>query len=399
MYRKIGIVLAVFQLFTTACWDQQELNDRTIWIGSGLDRSGEGNIVLSGQILIPGHQGGAVGGEGKGGSSGNTGYYIVSGIGKNVSQAAADIQGKLSRQVFPSHRRVVFVGEQFAKEGIADVLDEHSRNPQVRLRTDIFVVKGGTAQELLQAAYPLEKVPVIGAYKELEHMSGMKQMTFMRFLRAASNYGISPVLPVISMEQKDGGNQEVTNKQAFRINGMAIFDEELKMKGFILPEEAKNVNWITGMSNSTTVTALVQNGSGSVSLYLSRIGRKIQPEVQSGKLIFHIRLTGKGVIRENESRLDLRDPINFKIVKQALDAEASKAVKEIIVKMQKTYREDIFGFGEVLHRRNPSAWEKRKVNWNYHFIEAKFNVQADLTVAQIGLTGPGLHWRKEETTP
>ncbi|GAA3413088.1 Ger(x)C family spore germination protein [Paenibacillus hodogayensis] len=400
MYRKFGIVLAILQLFTTACWDQLELNDRAIWMGSGIDRNENGDIVLSGQILIPGHQGGAGGGAGSDSSPGKTGYFVVSGKGKNVSQAAANFQGKLSRQVFPGHRRVIVLGEQFAKEGAADMLDEHFRNPEVRLRTDIFVVKGNTAGQLLQLEYPLEKVPSIGAFKELEHASGMKQMTFMRFLRAASSDGISPVLPVISIDETDDGKLGSTSKQTFQIDGLAIFDDEnLRLKGFIRSEEAMNVNWITGMLSRTTVTALVPKPQGNVSLHLSRIGRKIQPEVKDGKLTFHVLLSGKGVIRENQTRLDLRDPVNVKLVKQTLESEAANTAEQIIAKMQNIYREDIFGFGEILHRKEPSEWKKWKSNWNDHFAEAEFDVRANLTISQIGLVGPGLHWREEETTP
>ncbi|MNI78721.1 hypothetical protein D3C73_1351190 [compost metagenome] len=87
------------------------------------------------------------------------------------------------------------------------------------------------------------------------------------------------------------------------------------------------------------------------------------------------------------------------MVNEALESKAAKDVKETIVKMQKIYHEDIFGFGEVLHRRNPSAWKKVKNNWNSHFTEAEFDVKAVFTVTQIGLTGPGLHLRDEETIP
>ncbi|MGQ7889295.1 Ger(x)C family spore germination protein [Paenibacillus sp. WC2504] len=396
MYRKFGIVLALFQLFTVSCWDQEELNDRAIWICSGVDRDANGDIVLSGQILVPSQQGGAGGGSGNGSSSGNNGYMVVSGRGQNVSQAAVNMQGKLSRRVFPSHRRVIVLGEEFAKDGIVNMLDEHSRNPEVRLRTDIFVVKGTTARELLETAYPLEKIPAIGALKELEHTSGMNQLTFMRFLRAASNHGISPVLPVISLDQNEYENQNAMNKQAFQINGLGIFDDELKLKGFIQPEEAIYVNWLTGMLARTTVSALVPNSQDSVSLHLSQNGRKIQSEVKGDKVVMHIQLYGKGVIRENQSRLDLRHPDNVKLVKLALEKEAAKAAKQVIVKMQKKYGEDIFGFGEVLHRSNPQYWKEIMENWNYHFTKAELDVKANFSITQIGLTGPGLHWQEEK---
>ncbi|MEK5028270.1 Ger(x)C family spore germination protein [Paenibacillus sp. FSL M7-1046] len=398
MYLKSGIILVLILSLTTACWDQKELSNRSLWIASGFDRNERGDIVLSGQVLIPGQQGET---GGKGGSSGKgIGNFVVSGKGESVSQAAADLQGSLSREVFPSHRRVVFVGEHFAKDGIADILDEHSRNPKVRLRSDIFIVKGGTALELLKSSYPLEKIPAIGAYKELEYTSGLKQATLMRFLRAASSDGVSPTLPVISLDRNGDENQEVTQQQIFRMNGIAIFDKEkLKLKGYISQMEALNVNWITGVLNSTTVTTLVPKNQGRVSLHLSRMSRKIWSEYERDKLVIHVKLIGKGLIRENQGRLDLRNPANVKLVKQALEIEAAKRVKETIFKIQKTFHEDIFGFGEVLHQRSPSYWRKLKNNWNFYFTEAEFDVKADLTVTQIGLTGPALHLQEEETLP
>ncbi|AIQ18553.1 hypothetical protein H70357_18985 [Paenibacillus sp. FSL H7-0357] len=392
------MILVLILSLTTACWDQKELSNRSLWIASGFDRNERGDIVLSGQVLIPGQQGET---GGKGGSSGKgIGNFVVSGKGESVSQAAADLQASLSREVFPSHRRVVFVGEHFAKDGIADILDEHSRNPKVRLRSDIFVVKGGTALELLKSSYPLEKIPAIGAYKELEYTSGLKQATLMRFLRAASSDGVSPTLPVISLDRKGDENQEVKQQEIFRMNGIAIFDKEkLNLKGYISQMEALNVNWITGVLNSTTVTTLVPKNQGRVSLHLSRMGRKIWSEYKRDKLVIHVQLIGKGLIRENQGRLDLRNPANVKLVKQALEIEAAKRVKETIFKIQKTFHEDIFGFGEVLHQRSPSYWKKLKNNWNFYFTEAEFDVKADLTVTQIGLTGPALHLQEEETIP
>ncbi|WP_186327647.1 Ger(x)C family spore germination protein [Paenibacillus sp. Y412MC10] len=397
MYLKTGIVLVLIVLFTTGCWDQKELNNRTIWMASGFDRNGNGDIVVSGQILIPGQ------GEsgGKGGSTGKgLGNFVVSGTGKNVTDAAANLQGTLSREYLAAHRRVIFLGEQFAKNGIAEILDEHSRNPTVRLRTDVFIVKDGTARDMIQSTYPLEKIPAIGAYKELENTSGMKQATLMRLLRAASSDGVSPVLPVISMNREGNEIQNVTKQQAFRMNGMAILDKKkLKLKGFISQKEALYVNWITGVLKNTTVTAPIPKIQGMVSIHLSRIGHRILPDHHKGRLIFHVNVTGKGVIRENQTRLDLRNSQNVKLVKQALEVEAAKEINEIIHKMQMTYHEDIFGFGEVLHRKSPLSWKKLKDNWNDYFSEAEFDVQADLTVTQIGLTGPSLYLREEETIP
>lgn len=106
--------------------------------------------MASAQIVIPSKLGTSQqgGGDGKG-----QGYYVVTGKGENVTAAASNMQTKISRESFAGHRQVIVVGEQLAKQGLKPILDEYSRNPDVRLRTDIFVVKGGTAKELSATSY------------------------------------------------------------------------------------------------------------------------------------------------------------------------------------------------------------------------------------------------------
>lgn len=94
MYLKSGIILVLILSLTTACWDQKELSNRSLWIASGFDRNERGDIVLSGQVLIPGQQGET---GGKGGSSGKgIGNFVVSGKGR-VSVR----QQPIYKEVFP----------------------------------------------------------------------------------------------------------------------------------------------------------------------------------------------------------------------------------------------------------------------------------------------------------
>ncbi|MGR5954031.1 Ger(x)C family spore germination protein [Bacillus paranthracis] len=57
------------------------------------------------------------------------------------------MQTKMSREIFRGHQRVILIGEKMAKNGLASVLDAYSRDPDIRLRADAFVIKGHTAKE------------------------------------------------------------------------------------------------------------------------------------------------------------------------------------------------------------------------------------------------------------
>ena len=57
------------------------------------------------------------------------------------------------------------MGEQLAKYGIHEIVDEYIRNPEIRLRADMFVIKGGEALDILKMPYPFERIFIYGFYK------------------------------------------------------------------------------------------------------------------------------------------------------------------------------------------------------------------------------------------
>lgn len=50
----LGLWISI--LLLTGCWDRKELNDRAIWLATGLDAGKNGGVEISGQITIPQEQ-------------------------------------------------------------------------------------------------------------------------------------------------------------------------------------------------------------------------------------------------------------------------------------------------------------------------------------------------------
>jgi spore germination protein KC len=160
--------------------------------------------------------------------------------------------------------------------------------------------------------------------------------------------------------------------------------------GFLNVEEEKTLRWITGNLQYTTVTSHIPNGKGDVSLDLNKVGSKIQPIIQKNKIKILVTLSGQGVIRENNTGLDLIDVKNIAIVQNALDKQAEKTVLKTITKVQKEYGTDIFGFSNAIQRKDLRQWKSLKKNWHKEFPKAEISVKANLTVRKIGVTVPSL---------
>lgn len=400
--RMLSFCLAVSLLFTTGCWDSKEINDFAIELAWGIDTAPNKNIMISAQAIIPSKISMGQGGIEGGGSKGKP-FFVVTSVGMNTLDAIQRMQTKLSRQVYRAHRRVLVIGESMARQGIKDVLDTYTRDPNLKLRTDIFIVKGGTAQDFLKQSYPLETIPGLGALGEYTQMGTLMEMGLLNFLLAATSEGACPTVPAIAIgmnpASQEGENQKYPSKvdeEGFRIVGTGIFDKDLRLVGFLNVMEGRALRWVTGNLNKLTISANIPQEEGNVSLEVNKVGSKIQPIIQGEKIKILVTLTGQGMIRENNTRLDLTQIKNITLLQNALEQQVEQTVLGMITKVQKEYGTDIVGFSDAIRRKNLSQWKSMKNNWDMEFAEAEVSVKVNLTVRRIGVTGPSLHLSEKD---
>ncbi|RIX51046.1 Ger(x)C family spore germination protein [Paenibacillus nanensis] len=387
----------------TGCWDSTEVNDLAIELAWGIDKAPNQKLMISTQAIIPAKISGGQGGGGteEGGASAGKPYFVVASDGMNTLDAVQRIQSKLSRQVYRGHRRVIVIGEAMARQGIKDILDTYTRDPNLKLRTDIFVVKGNSAKNFLNVSYPLENIPALGVLGEYNQLGTLMELGLMSFLLAATSEGTSPTVPAVAIgmsppSKKEDKGRSPADEEGFRIAGTALFNKDLKLVGFLNVEEGRAMRWVSGRLKKITVPAAVPQEKGNVSMDLYKIDRKIEPVVQGDNIKFLVTLTGGGAIRENNTRLDLTQTENIALLEDALNKQVEETVLRTITKVQKKYGTDVFGFGETIHRKDPPLWNSVKNNWESAFREAEISVTAKLKVRRIGVTGPSLQLKPNE---
>ncbi|MBB6637025.1 Ger(x)C family spore germination protein [Cohnella thailandensis] len=400
---SVGLLLSL--LVTSGCWDSSEVNDIAIELAWGIDAADNNRIRISAQTIVPSKfSGGSNMGTGGGGGGKGKPYFVVSSDGLNTLDAVQRMQTKLSRRMFRGHRRVIVIGESMARRGIKEIFDTYSRDPNLKLRTDMFIVKGSTANDLLNVSYPLENIPGLGVLGEYGQMGTPQEVGLLNFLLAATSDGASMCLPtiVIGMNNASQGAQEsevrsnADKEEGFRIAGSGILDKELKLVGFLNLEESRAMRWVTGNLKKLTVSEQVPGEDGNVSIDLQRTRSRIQPAMQGGRLKIHITLTGRGAIRENNTRLDLTRTANIKELQKALNRHVEETTLRTIMKVQQEYGTDIFGFSDVIRRKDLSLWRSVKDDWEEEFRAAEVTVSANLTVRRIGVTGPALQLNPKE---
>lgn len=86
--------------------------------------------------------------------------------------------------------------------------------------------------------------------------------------------------------------------------------------------------------------------------------------------------------------LDLTKPETVTELETGMEEKATGILESVIAKVQKEYKVDIFGFGEVFRRSHPRMWTKIKEDWNEgYFPNLKTHIQVDYTIRRTGTTG------------
>lgn len=381
-------LLFVLLVITTGCWDRQEMNDRAIILGWGMDLNEDGSYTATANIVVPTNtkSGGAQGG--------NNEYMLQTAKGRSVIDAAQNIQKKMSRVLFASHRRNIFLGESLAKKGVGHIVDEYARNPELRLRTNIFVVKGGTAQQAMSLSNQMEKNPSVAVLKIQEKIGAPVGRSLLDFFIMSNAYGgsVMPVLQIASPpgESKKKNENDSPPTPTLEAAGSAIFDRSLKLTGYLGFNEYWARLWIVNKLRNRDLIAQMDGRESTVAVRARNFKSKVTPVINTHLIRLNVELSAQGQIPENNTGLDLSIPENIKKVETRLNQQLQRQIEHIVTKVQDEFQTDIFDFGDIIHRKYPQQWKKMAGDWNTLFRTADISVKVRVKVDGAGLTGKSL---------
>lgn len=377
MKKKLNVflLLSLFLLVTSGCWDNVELSEQAIVLGIGRDLTEKGDYQVSFQIAVPS----ALGSSQSGGGGQGKPFFVVTGSGPTLTAAHEDLQSKISRKINRRQRLSIYIGERLARHGIKDIMDLITRDSEAEIMSDISVVKGAEALDVLKIAYPLESFSskaTLNIHEQVHREEASR--TFLDVLVANDSESMSPTMPVLKIEKE---------KETFQTAGSAIFDKNLELVGFLNENETKDKMWIEGTLLHQFTDVFIPQGNGKIGVRITNLKSKIKPMVDQNKVKFQVTLVGKGAVKENNTNFDLTKPDKVKIVEHELEKYMEKRVSKLIEKVQKEYGTDIFGFGDTVFRKDPYQWKNVKNEWEKNFQEANVSVKVDLTIRLIGMTG------------
>ncbi|MFD2442838.1 Ger(x)C family spore germination protein [Bacillus sp. CGMCC 1.16607] len=392
MKRKLNLLflLITFLLLTTGCWNRRELNELSITLGIGIDRTMNGQYLVTAQVVNPGEVAAK-------GASGQSPVIIFQAKGETMLEAFRKMTKESPRRIYPSHLRILVIGESLAREGIGKPLDLISRDWELRSDFYITVAKGRNAEDILKVLTPLEKIPANQLFNALKvsskAWSATSGVTLYELIENMVSVGKQPVLTGVHMaiegDEKTSfskQNVEMTKPSARLFFGeLAVFDRD-KLVGWLDEKQSRTYNSITNKTKSTVVNITCPEGGKAV-LQLVNPNAKMKGKVKNGQPEINIEYRAEYNVGEVECDIDLTKLENISKLEKIEERRIEKMFKQSIKQIQEKHKKDIFGFGEAIHRADPKAWKKLKNNWDNEFQTLPVNIKIDVKIRRVGTVG------------
>ncbi len=346
-----------------------ELDKASIPLGLGVDLSGE-QIVVSTELASP------ISPE-QIESSSAPDFYVISGRGSTVVEAARKITLEMPRNPLWSHTNSMIIGEKLARQDMALFMDFLSRNRYVRKNIPVFVSSKSTPEEILSVKLPIEPHPSI-AIKNILHLQEkqvgiyvpieLKEMEF-RFLSP----GIEPLVPQVSILESNTGKRLL-------LEGAAVFRGR-KMVGSFNEMESRGYRWMSPrmiQGGLFLVPSPLHSGK-QISLELTRSQAQITPKLQEGAIIMQIKIKAEGNFYEQNEVGELFTRERFREIEELANQEIKRQILLAINKAQQL-NSDVFGWGQMIKQNYPQQWGKMEDNWDEIFPTVGEQIKVDFSL-------------------
>lgn len=382
--KKCIFGLLVLSLLLSGCWDRRELNQLAITLAIGIDKV-EDDYQVSAQVVVPSV-------VSTNSTGGGTMVTLYSARGETVYEAFRKMTKDSPRKIYPGHTRILVVGEELAKEGIAESLDLLSRDPELRPDFYVVVAKENTAANILNVTTPVENIPANKMFNSLKMSetawSGTKSIKLDELIEDLVSDGKEAVLTGVEIagNQEQGSSKQniesISPSVRIKYDNLAVFKDD-QLIGWLTEDETIGFSYVTD-SVQTSVKAISCPNEGKATIEVIQVNSEMKGNIKNGKPVVNIKINVEGDVGAVECKINLNELKTIHSLEKIYEKEMQDNIKKTIATLQTNYKTDIFGFGEELHRSNPKEWNTIKNNWEEEFSNLTTNVDVDLKILGTG---------------
>nr|WP_276576429.1 Ger(x)C family spore germination protein [Caldicoprobacter algeriensis] len=360
----------------TGCWDNVDLIDINLVTALGIDKSEDGKIIVTVQVIEPAALQSTSSSQGKVGMAQTKPVFVESYKGETISDALISMKAMVDKRLFLSTVQVIILGEKLCREGVNEALDFLHRDYQVEYLADVLVARGCSPKDILKIQPEMDVIPAMyikGTIENTELRAKVKRTMLVELFKDIENKCRQITIGQITKE----------NEKTVNTEGTAVFKDG-KLVGWLNQYETRGFLFVTDRVKNTIITIPMANGKMSIRVLNSR--GKMDVKFKNGRpyrLSIYVDLEGN--IAEYTGKKVLDAPTDMHTLQMTLSEEVKKEIAMALRKAQKEYSSDIFGFGKIVHKYHPQYWKQTMDQWNDIFSSLPTEIVIKSRIRRSGL--------------
>lgn len=385
------LMMLIFCMLLTGCWNRTELNEIGITSATGYDRV-DGNWLMTFQVIVPSAM--ALGPTGGPGSSGSA-VHVFSSKEKTIQNALSKSNLENARLLYFAHNNVLVIGREAAEEGISQIIDLYLRTAEARESVYVLLASG-KASDVLKDLIPPESIPGVALadiLKKEGNLSGLlppiKMYELAKQIRSESKSAGVPEINVAGNGGKSLESLDVFKKtsttEKIKLSRLGIFKGD-RLIGWMNWQESFGLSWITDKIKMSRISFnCPESGSNHYSSFRIKTAKtRVTPIKEGNHFKMQLKVKLGGILTESSCLADLSDPKDNRQMEKEIEKEIYNYINlgwKAVQRMQV----DLPGFAGYIHRKYPNDWNVMKDTWEEKgFEEIKLDVHVKATIQHPG---------------
>jgi spore germination protein KC len=365
--RRLAVMLCSLTVFTlSGCWNYREVDKLTTVAGIAIDKGVEdGQIKLTVEVV-----------DGSGGQDAmSVGSSRISLSGKTMFEIVRRMITESGSRLYWAHAKSIILSEEIARDGAAKIIDWYVRDTETRADIHILVSGEKTAEEVLtsdgKSGEPLS-YRIDDILKNETSVSNSPTTEIFDFADTINTPGISSILPMVYSSENKGA-------KTASIRGSAVFDID-KMLGRMNAHDTKFVLFLRDEIKGGILTLGGYNRPPGISLEIFKSKTKVEPVLVDGQVEIRVKTHTVTAVDEVQENVDYYTAKGQAEIERMAEDILVKEMEKVIEIAQKRYKQDIFGFGDRIHKKMPKVWKSLEPDWDEKFSRLKVSVQAKVDI-------------------
>ena len=268
--------------------------------------------------------------------------------------------------LFYGHTQYLLLGEDYARDGVQELLDFVGRSAELRLATPVYVLRGTAADAVLD-----KKLDVTGQLGAMER-TGVPAFTALDTVDALARSGTA-LVAALTYDREN---------QALRPNGCAVLADG-KLKGYLDARDEAAVAWLNGAEGESIALPI------GATVTVTNCRATVRADWDDGKIrAVLLTLQADANADQLESSLTITDEAVRREIEQALAHEMMQRMSDAVAHTQ-ALGTDALRLGARIAAAQPLRWQRGDPDWESRFptTPVSVTVHARITDTQ-DLTDP-----------